>query len=119
MSDLINSEPRKPRIRALPSQDGSLVIKLLEKTYAGNKKQWELRLISVNGEELFLRAGVDWAMWDHRGRLTYTESGKLFAATIDRGCVKQPVELIDLTADKPESLKAPAWATSPERYPAR
>lgn len=55
---------------------------------------------------------VEWADWDHRGRLVYASEGKLFAAGVSDLNPLCPRELIDLNAATPEPKEAPAWAQS-------
>lgn len=51
-----------------------------------------------------------WADWDQHGRLVYTSGGRLLAAD-PAGRRLAPAVLVDLTADVPERIEAPGWAT--------
>lgn len=57
-----------------------------------------------------LLQGATWADWDRRGRLVFARDGKLFAADA-KNPAAGPEELADFNAIKPESIKAPEWAT--------
>ena len=61
------------------------------------------------GEEDSL-AGVEWADWDHQGRLVYARAGRIFAPAANAIGQDPPRELIDLNSSTPELIVAPDWA---------
>ena len=55
-------------------------------------------------------ADVEWADFDHRGRLVFARAGLVYAAKVgDDGGVSETL-LIDLNAQQPSEVIAPAWA---------
>ncbi|HSA92657.1 MAG TPA: hypothetical protein VLE48_06560 [Terriglobales bacterium] len=53
---------------------------------------------------------ADWADWDHRGRLSFSQDGKLLSASIANGNQFETRELADFNDRKPEALGTPEWA---------
>jgi len=64
----------------------------------------------------FTLDGNEWADWDQRGRLVYTDAGKLFVGTIRSNGI-EPVELADFNPNKPKLIKSPAWAQTWDQTP--
>ncbi len=54
--------------------------------------------------------GVEWADWDHRGRLVFAQKGKILTQDADAIGRTPPTELIDLNGNTFEAIIAPAWA---------
>lgn len=65
------------------------------------------RLVFNTGEQLLLEAS--WADWDQAGRLIFARGGILFTGEIERGQLVER-ELLDLNANVPCQVKAPAFA---------
>jgi hypothetical protein len=51
----------------------------------------------------------EWADWDHRGRLIYCNSGRLFMGTLLSDQIES-VQLADFNSNKPTLIQSPAWA---------
>ncbi|MFN3651614.1 MAG: hypothetical protein ACK47B_18715 [Armatimonadota bacterium] len=54
---------------------------------------------------------VEWADWDHRGRLVYTAEGRLWAREVRNGALQPPRELYDFRDMQPDPVPPPEWAT--------
>jgi hypothetical protein len=69
-------------------------------------------VLAPNGEELLELGEVDWADWDHAGRLIVLRGGAVHAAPVDGARIGDLRTLVDLTADVPEPRAPPEWARS-------
>ncbi len=65
--------------------------------------------IELAGGQVIEMPGVEWADWDHAGRLVFARDGKLWAGRID-GSDLSATELADFNQDKPAAKPTPAWA---------
>jgi 3',5'-cyclic AMP phosphodiesterase CpdA len=61
--------------------------------------------------EVMLLEGVDWAEWDHRGRLAFTREGELFVSTSSFSW-EDAIKIHDFSGSKPQSIQTPKWASS-------
>jgi hypothetical protein len=96
-----------PERRRLPHPASTHQI-VLERRLNGLKYR---ETFSVEGfaQQAFPESGVDWAQWDHRGRLAFLRHGALCALDVNSG-EQVPRVLVDLTADVPTPVAAPAHA---------
>jgi hypothetical protein len=91
-----------------PMPQGSLALTFT--TAYANHSHHDSYVIVCHGDESVSLPGVEWADWDHRGRLVYARAGKLFAMDVSGGYPGVEVELADFNAAKPEYVETPAWA---------
>ena len=99
---------RLPRIDRKQNPHGPQVLTLTTKT-ADYKKREAYTVEYGTGEKVLL-TGMDWADWDHQGRLVFARTGRLFALGADTIGREPPRELIDLNGNTFENVVAPAWA---------
>jgi hypothetical protein len=59
--------------------------------------------------ELIPIAGAGWADWESWSRIVFVRAGKLFAATLERGGLRE-TSLFDFNPLAPDNLAAPDWA---------
>ena len=104
-------ETRGPRIDRKQNPHGPRVL-VRTKNTADYKEYKEYKAYTLedgrSANELL--TGVDWADWDHRGRLVFAQNGKLLAQDADAIGRELPTELIDLNGSTFENVVAPAWA---------
>ncbi len=69
----------------------------------------EFKLRRHRGGKEAVVDSAEWADWDHRGRLIYSNSGRLFMGTLLTDQFES-VQLADFNSNKPTLIQSPAWA---------
>lgn len=100
-----------PEIRSRGHRAHGLRLRM-ERWIAGWRRFDVFTVVAPDGEALLPLGEVDWADWDHAGRLIVLRGGAVHAAPVEGARVGDLRPLIDLSADVPEPRAPPAWATS-------
>jgi hypothetical protein len=77
-------------------------------TLASNDK-WSFTLKRLQDNVTFEINSHEWADWDQRGRLIYTDSGRLFVGNIWSDRIES-VQLADFIENRLKMIQSPAWA---------
>lgn len=98
-----------PRIDRKQNPHGSQA--LLLTTSTGDYRTREVYSVEDSTGVKAPLTGVEWADWDHQGRLVFALKGKILTQDADAIGQEPPTELIDLNGNTFENVVAPAWAT--------
>jgi hypothetical protein len=86
-------------------RQGGATLYFKETSYDRRNRYW---LTNTAGDSLVDLTEVDWADWDHSGRLVFARKGRLYGTTANDGW--QPRLIIDLNDCEFAPKEAPAWA---------
>ena len=95
-----------------PSKQFALALQPLPQTARRKKptQPWHATVTEKRSGQPFDLGLVNWADWDHRGRIVFTRDGKLFATSVSSSGIAAPAELADFNHERPESIPPPASA---------
>jgi hypothetical protein len=97
----------KPGVKEKRSPRGNTTLRV--EVYFDPEEQWICSLVTKQGKVFSIGIGT-WADFDQKGRLIFASEGKLFEAKLRNGKIDLK-QFADFNDAKPESVKAPLWAT--------
>lgn len=76
---------------------------------SGPDHSYKFKLLRHHDNAEFMMDSREWADWDQRGRLIYTNSGDLFRGILRSDGIES-VLLASFSSNKPKLIQSPAWA---------
>ncbi len=99
----------QPEIRVRPRPSGEFEVQMTRRLDRFDYRE-SFSLVNRTGESVIDPAKIEWADWDHNGRLVLLKEGKLLVGEESNGRFALR-ELADFSSQKPEPMAAPQWAT--------